>query len=298
MDLKTLDLFVAVMETGSFSKAAQREHIAVSAVSKRLGDLERGLGSRLFQRRPDGIEPLPAAMALLRHARTVLRDLSQLHLDMAEFADGVRGSVSIAASTAIAANYLPEELRAFSLRQPGITITVRDALSREAVQMVTEGTVDLSIFAEPYAAEGLPTRPYKAERLVAVMPAGHPLEARASLTLAEMLPFDFVVGRPGSSLNTIIRRAAEAADLGFRCRVQVAGSETIARMVEAGHGVSVLPAALARPRQAGGMVARPLRDAWATRMLRLCFQPPETLTKPARLLADHLAGCYRTVGLS
>jgi DNA-binding transcriptional LysR family regulator len=297
MDLKTMRLFVAVMETGSISRAAQRENIAVSAVSKRLAALEAGLGSRLFHRQPDGLEALPAATVLLRHAHTVLRNLAQLQIEMAEFAQGVRGTVTIAASTAIAANYLPEELRAFSLLHPAITIAVRDALSREAVQMAAEGTVDFAIFAEPYSAGGLGTLPYKTEKLVAVLPAGHQLAAQRSLTLNDMLPFEFVLGRPGSSLSTILERAAEAAGLAISSRVQVAGSETIARMVEAGHGVSILPASLARARGAGGFVARPLREAWASRHLRLCFQPRASMTKPAQLLVDHLAAGDRVVDL-
>ncbi|MEI6161225.1 MAG: LysR family transcriptional regulator, partial [Roseococcus sp.] len=181
MDLKTIRLFVAVMETGSISKAAQREHIAVSAVSKRLAALETELGSKLFHRQPDGLEPMPAAGVLLRNAHTVLRNLAQMQIEMAEFAQGVRGTVTIAASTAIAANYLPDELRAFSLLHPSITIAVRDALSREAVQMAAEGTVDFSIFAEPYSAGALRTLPYKTEKLVAVLPAGHPLVAIRAL---------------------------------------------------------------------------------------------------------------------
>lgn len=297
MDLKTLRLFVAVMETGSITKAARREHIAVSAVSKRLGLLEARLGNKLFHRQPEGLEPLPAASVLLRNAQNVLRNLSQMQLEMAEFAEGVRGTVTIAASTSVAASYLPEELRAFSLLHPGITIAVRDALSREAVQMAAEGTADFSIFAEPYSAGALRTLPYKTEKLVAVLPAGHPLASRRGLTLPEMLPYDFVVGRPGSSLNTILERAAEAAQLELRCRVQVAGNETIARMVEAGHGLSILPASVVRPRRGGGLAARPLQEAWAERRLRLCFQPRENMTRPARLLVDHLAALDRVVDL-
>ncbi|HEY4251617.1 MAG TPA: LysR family transcriptional regulator [Roseomonas sp.] len=297
MDLKTLRLFVAVMETGSITRAAQREHIAVSAISKRLAMLEARLGSKLFHRQPEGLEPLPAASILLRHAHNVLRNLSQMQIEMAEFGEGVRGTVIIAASTSVAACYLPEELRAFSLLHPGITIAVRDALSREAVQMAAEGTADFSIFAEPYSAGALRTLPYKTEKLVAVLPAGHPLAARRSLTLSEMLPFDFVLGRSGSSLNTILDRAAEAAQLEIRSRVQVVGNEAIARMVEAGHGLSILPAALARPRHSGGMVARPLHEAWAARQLRLCFQPRENLTRPARLLVEHLTAQDRIVDL-
>jgi DNA-binding transcriptional LysR family regulator len=69
------------------------------------------------------------------------------------------------------------------------------------------------------------------------------------------------------------------------------------RMVEAGHGLSILPAAVARPRRAGGMVARPLLEAWAVRRLRLCFQRRENMTKPARLLLEHLSAQDRIVDL-
>lgn len=297
VDIKTLRLFIAVMEAGSLSKAAQRQHIALSAVSKRLAALEAQLGSRLFLRHSDGLEPTPAATVLLRNAQTVLRNIAQLQIEMAELGEGVHGSVAIATTTAIAANYLPDELRAFSLLHPGVAITVRDALSREAVQMASEGTVDFSIFAEPYSPGTLETYPYKTEKLVAVLPAGHPLAAHRTLTLRDMLPFDFVGGRPGSSLNTIIERAAAAAKHVLRWRVQVAGGETIARMVEAGHGVAILPAVLARPRRPGSMVARPLREAWASRELRLCFPPQDSMTRPARLLAGHLSALNRTVDL-
>ncbi|WP_207541275.1 LysR family transcriptional regulator [Sabulicella rubraurantiaca] len=292
MDLQSLRLFVAIMETGSITRAAQRENIAISAVSKRLGLLEARIGSKLFMRHPNGLEPTPAAAVLLRNARTVLRNLAQMQLEMAEFSEGVRGTVSIAASIAIASNYLPDELRSFSLSHPGVTISVHDALSRQAVEMVKDGAADLGIFAEPYSAGDLPTVAYKTEQLVAVLPAGHPLSTRRALTLAEMVSYDFVLGRPGSSLTTLIERAAAAAGSLPRFRVQVSGSEAIARMVEAGLGVSILPAAMARPRRTAGMVLRPLREPWASRRLRLCF-PPGEATTPARLLVEHLSAAHR-----
>lgn len=285
------------MEAGSLSKTAQQQHIAISAISKRLTALEAQLGCRLFRRHADGLEPTPAAAVLLRHAQTVLRNVVQLRIEMAELSEAVHGSVTIAASTAIAANYLPEELRSFSVIHPGVAIVVRDALSREAVQLASQGSVDFAIFADPYSPGTLDTTPYKTERLVAMLPAGHPLAAHRTLTLQEMLPFDFVGGRAGSSLNTLIEQAAAAAKLPLRWRVQVAGVDTIARMVEAGHGVAILPAALARPRRAGGMVARVLREPWSSRQLSLCHHPEASMTKPAQLLLKHLSGFHRTVDL-
>jgi DNA-binding transcriptional LysR family regulator len=79
--------------------------------------------------------------------------------------------------------------------------------------------------------------------------------------------------------------------------VQVAGNETIARMVEAGHGLSILPAAVARPGGPAGWWRGLCCEAWAVRHLRLCFQRRENMTKPARLLVEHLSAQDRIVDL-
>jgi DNA-binding transcriptional LysR family regulator len=90
IDLYTLQLFVAVMETKSLTQAAAREHIAVSAISKRMSDLEAMLNQRLFERRPTRLEPTRAAHVLLRHANTIRRNIQQLEVEMTDLSEEVR----------------------------------------------------------------------------------------------------------------------------------------------------------------------------------------------------------------
>jgi DNA-binding transcriptional LysR family regulator len=291
IDLYTLQLFVAVMETKSLTQAAAREHIAVSAISKRMSDLEAMLNLRLFERRPTRLEPTRAADVLLRHANTIRRNIQQLEVEMTDLSEEVRGTVRIAASIAVVTQYLPQQLRAFSALHPGVSVELTDSLSPHAIKLVADGQADIGIFGDPFVANGLSTLPYNEETLVAVLPAGHELLARPSLTFAEMLPFEFVCLRSESSMSTLLFAAAARLDQQIARRVQVSGNEAVCCMVEMGMGISVLPAPWLERHQKSfaGIETRPLDESWAQRHLHLCFNGDRhTLNVPTQLLVEHL----------
>ncbi|WP_158902170.1 LysR family transcriptional regulator [Burkholderia sp. L27(2015)] len=290
IDLYTMRLFIAVMEEKSLTKAAAREHIAASAISKRLSDFEQSMNIRLFERRPTRLEATPAAYVLLRHARTICQNVEQLQVEMSDLSEGIRGAVRIAASIAVVTQYLPQQLHAFSARHPGIVIELTDSLSPHAIQLVSEGRADIGIFGDPFVATGLRSLPYGEERLVAVLPVGHELLQNESLTLAEMLSYDFVCLRSESSLSTLLVNAAARLGQPINRRVQVSGNEAVCCMVEMGMGISVLPAPwLDKHQNFAGLVTRPLDEPWALRRLQLCFHDnPHTLNMPTQLLVEHL----------
>ena len=113
IDLTSLQLFVAVCELGSIGRAAEREFIAASAISKRLSDLEATLGTPLLYRHARGVDLTPAGESLLHHARSVLYSLEKMQGELSEYADGVRGHVRVHASISAIVQFLPEDLGAF-----------------------------------------------------------------------------------------------------------------------------------------------------------------------------------------
>lgn len=297
IDLYTLQLFVAVMETKSLARAAAREHITASAISKRMSDLESSFDILLFERRPTGLEPTRAADVLLRHANTIRRNLQQLEAEMSDLSEGVRGTVRIAASIAVVTQYLPQQLRTFSSLHPGIEIELTDSLSPHAIQLVSEGQADIGIFGDPYVAHGLSTAPYSRETLHAVLPAGHELLAHPTLTLTDMLPYQFVCLRSESSMNTLLMAAATRLGHTINRRVQVSGNEAVCCMVEMGMGVSVLPLPWLQRHTAAfaGIETRPINEPWAERELHLCFNDyHHTLNMPTQLLVEHLRSAPAT----
>ncbi len=290
IDLYTLQLFIAVMETKSLTRAATREHIAASAISKRMSDLESAFDLQLFERRPTGLEPTRAAEILLRHANTIRRNIMQLETEMSDLSEGVRGTVRVAASIAVITQYLPRQLKDFSALHPGIQIELTDSLSPHAIQLVSEGQADLGIFGDPFIAHDLSTAPYSKEPLLAVLPKGHELLTLPTLKLTDMLPYQFVCLRSESSLNTLLMAAASRLGQTINRRVQVSGNEAVCCMVEMGMGISVLPLPwLERHATFPGVETRPINESWAQRELHLCFnRNNHTLNVPTQLLVKHL----------
>jgi DNA-binding transcriptional LysR family regulator len=290
IDLTSLQLFVAVCELGSIGRAAEREFIAASAVSKRLSDLEATLETPLLYRHTRGVKLTPAGESLLHHARSVLFSLEKMQAELSEYADGVRGHVRIHANISAIVQFLPEDLGAFSKEHPQVKIDLEEHLSTEILRAVQEGAADLGI-CNVAAAGGheLQTLPYRQDELVLIVPRGHALADRPAVAFEETLEFDQVGLHSNSSIYLAMREAAAAAGRTIRLRIHVTGLDAMCRMIHNGLGVGVMPRrAFTLMHGVGDLECVRLTDAWATRDIRLVARDFSTLPLTARLLVDHL----------
>ena len=292
IDLTSLQLFVAVCEAGSIGKAAEREFIAASAVSKRLADLESALGTALLYRHARGVDLTPAGQSLLHHARNVLYGLEKMQGELSEYADGVRGHVRVHASISAVVQFLPEDLGRFALQHPQVKIDLEEHLSADVLRAVQEGAADIGICNASAAATGgeaLQWRPYRADTLALIVPAGHALAALTAIDFIDSLDFDQVGLQPGSSIALAMHQAAAQAGRAIRLRIRVSGLDAMCRMIDNGLGVGVMPArAFELMRGASALQAVPLRDAWAQRSIGLVARDFATLPVTARALIEHL----------
>jgi len=289
LDLTTLQLFLAVFEEGTLTRAAEREAIAVSAASKRLLELEQAVGAALFERKARGMELTPAGETLLHHARRVLRDVENIGIELAEHASGVRGYVRMMANLSAIVEFLPEDLRAFSSVHEQIKIDLEERPSGGIVEGVADSLVDLGICSGDADTRGLETAHYRHDRLALVMPGDHPLAKRASIAFAQTLDFDHIGLHSASSINQRTHLAARQAGRALRLRIHVPGFDAVCRMVQAGMGVGVLPMQVfeAMGRQLG-LAAVALDDDWAARSLVIVVRDSDALSPVSRLLFDHL----------
>ena len=290
IDLTSLQLFVAVCELGSIGRAAEREFIAASAVSKRLSDLEAAVDTALLYRHSRGVTLTPAGESLLHHARTVLFGLERMQGELSEYADGVRGHVRMHANISAIVQFLPEDLGAFARAHSQIKIDLQEHLSPDVLHAVREGAADLGICNVPATAEGdLQSRPYRADNLVLIVPQGHALQAQAAIKFDEVLDWDIVGLHAGSSISLAMRQAAAQAGRPLRQRIQVTGLDAMCRMIDNGLGVGLLPdRAFALMQGVGRLAAVPLDEPWARRELRLVARDFDALPVTARLLVEHL----------
>src|ERR1700741_1764492 len=145
LDLTTLQLFLAVYEEGTLTRAAEREAIAISAASKRLLELEQAVGATLFRRTARGMTLTPAGETLLHHARRVMRDVENIGIELAGHASGVRGYVRMMANLSAIVEFLPEDLRAFLAINDRVRIELEERPSGGVIAAVAGSLVDLGI---------------------------------------------------------------------------------------------------------------------------------------------------------
>ena len=289
LDPVSLRLFVAVMEENTIAAAAAREHLAASAVSRRLADLEGALQVELFTRSNRGTEPTAAAFALLHMARGVLNDLDGIASQMREYGTGVRGHVRVVANISAITQFLPGELQSFLALHPQVDVRLQEQISTSIAQSVAENAADVGILNDGNYGDRITLLPYRTDELVLVVPTGHALARRKAVAMTEALAFDFVGVHPGSAINNQLTRAAAEAGLPLRLRIQVTSYDALCLMVAAGLGIGVMPrgsAALYKGTLAIRAVT--LNAPWAQRRRALGVRTEESLSSVARLLVDHL----------
>jgi DNA-binding transcriptional LysR family regulator len=288
VDLSSLALFIRVAELRSITKAAKAGHIALAAASRRMQQLEDQMGTQLLRRSARGVELTPAGTAVLARAREMLSKVDEMRAEVSDYSKGAKGLVRIHANASALAQYLPGDLASFSAAHPEIKLALEEERSGAIVEAVRRGAADVGIVMEGAEAPGLQVFEYRTDLLCAVVPRRHPVRER-KIAFARLLDHDFV----GLESNTVISRLMldEAARAGkpLRLRVQVKSFDVVARLVQAGLGIGVLPEdaaeAFAKPM---GLRFITLTDAWAARRMFVCVKEYARLPTPARRLVDHL----------
>ena len=291
LGLTSLRLFEAAVRLGSLSAASAEAHIAISAVSRRIADLEHQFGTRLLYRDIRGVEPTPAGQVLAAHARNLLRLAERVGEDMAQFSDGARGLVRVAANPSAVNQFLPDLFSRFREAAPEIRFEVREGVSAEIVREVLEGHVDIGIFAASVSHEGIQAYPFRTDSLCVVVPAGHRLAACGSLALRELFDEPHIGLEDGSSLFAQVCQRAEEAGHPLTVAFRVRSFEAVRRMAAAGLGVGILPQAVASPyAKVDGIAVVPLSEEWSRRPFLVGVRERSALSASAEAFLAYLIG--------
>lgn len=288
-DLITLKLVLAIADTRSITRGAERENLALGAASRRLSDLEARLGVALFDRHARGVRPTEAGQTLLRHIRTLDASLQALEAEVADFARGLRGHLRVAANASAIAEHLPADLAAFAHAQPGVRVSLEELTSAEVQAEVAAGRADAGVFVAPQLEPRLDCRRYREGLLAVLVPRAHALARRKAVDFEALLDHDIVGLHVGAAAHEQMRERAQALGRPLAVRVQVHGFDAIAQLVEAGLGVAVLPATVAeRFTRLFRVEAVGLSEAWARREYLLAVRPQDRQPLPLQRFIDTL----------
>jgi DNA-binding transcriptional LysR family regulator len=289
LDPLSLRLFLAVAEAGTIAAAAEREHIAAAAVSRRISELETHVGVQLLRRTNKGVAPTEAGARLVALAPRALHQFDDIAIQMRDFATGASGIVRIAANISSIVQFLPRDIQAFAARHPHVRIELDEKPSMDVVRAVADNAADIGVFTSVPHGYAIQTLPYRTDNLVLVTPRDHVLASRESIAFADALDHEFVALPSDTAISQTLARAANALARAVRVRIQVTSYDAQCLMIEAALGLGVMPLAVARQHARTaelGVIA--LTDTWAARELLIGVRSLDALPEACRKLVTHL----------
>ncbi|WP_031468285.1 LysR family transcriptional regulator [Sciscionella sediminilitoris] len=241
MELRHLHYFLAVLEEGSFTRAAERVHIAQPGVSAQIRQLERELGGPLFDRSARTVRLTALGSAFLPHARAALASVDQGRVAVEELTGLVRGSVTLG-MVSTAAHGFPAVLADFHQAHPDVDITLSEASSAELIGALRSGTLDGAVFGlgatDP---EGIGVHPLADEPVVAVLGPGDPFANRKSLTLRGIADREVISLVRGSGVRAVFDEGCAAAGVWPRIAFECSDPWFAVELAERGLGIAILP---------------------------------------------------------
>src|SRR5262245_9795684 len=237
--MRQLEVFLAVDRAGSFRRAADRAHLSQPALSQHVGELERGLGTRLFDRRGRSIALTESGRILEDHALRVFATLSSAQEAIADLAGGARGSLVVGASTTPGLYLMPGIIGAFEREHSGISVDLRIANSGVIEEQVRANEVDLGVVGghglgagEECLAAGM------LDELVLIVAPHHAWAGRGRLGPSALARERLLMREDGSATRRVTERALQQADVKIGRVLVLAHTEAIKQAVIAGLGVA------------------------------------------------------------
>jgi LysR family transcriptional regulator, transcriptional activator of the cysJI operon len=288
MDLRRLEIFLAVVRERSFTRAAAKLHVSQSAVSQQVAALESELGTTLIDRRRRRIDVTPSGAVMVDWADRLLADSAAARRAVVAADGRVSGQLRIAASLTIASYVLPEALAALALVHPAVRVEVGVQNTSHVSVALYDGHVDLGLIEGDADLAGLDTEWLRDDELVVIAPAWHRFADGLEVAFADLAGEPFIARERGSGSRQVAETALRAAGHppeSLRVVAELAGIEPIKAAVEAGLGVAIVSAlSIRRELREETLVARTIRGVEMRRAMTAVFAPGHAVLPAAREL--------------
>ena len=242
MDIAALKAFVAVTETGSFSRAAETVFLTQPAISKRIAALETELGTHLFDRIGRKVQLTEAGKALLGRAHTILIEVEDTRRSITNLNGEIGGTLAMAASHHIGLHRLPNALKAYNQLYPGVQLDLKFMDSEGACAAIEHGDLELGVVTLPeHASADLQTLKIWDDPLEIVVGVDHPLAGEKTIKPITLLNYPAILPGPGTITRELILSALtpvrDAIDIGMATNYM----EVLKMLAAIGLGWSALP---------------------------------------------------------
>src|SRR5437868_3864832 len=292
MEIHQLRYFVAVAEEGSFSHAAEREHVSQPSLSQQIQKLEAELNHQLFDRLPRSVVLTEAGRSLLPYARQILTAIADAGLSVAAIEQEVAGRLSVGAIPSIAVYVLPRLIGNFQRSYPKVTFELFEDTTDKLAQRLEDGTLDVVLATVGEHRFTLAHHSLGKEPLLMLLPEKHRLATRKTIKWSDVGSERFLLLHEIHSLSVHVRQLLAANNLNPEIALQGASLVTIARMVAAGLGVTVIPEMMVGTDFIKECVAVPFARPVPCRELILLRNPLRFESKAAAAFREEAAAAF------
>lgn len=292
MQIETLKIFCDLVETKSFSQAAELNFVTQSAVSQQVRGLEEKFKRRLLERVRGRREVrlTDAGEAFYRESRNVLAAYAGLQERMQSLSGDVSGRVRVATVYSIGLHELPPAVRRFMALYPSAKIDLEYSRTTRIVREVLSGTVELGVVAYPEKRRGLSVVQMPGDRLVLICPPSHSLATRRKVKASELSNLDFILFERDIPTRRATDRILKSYGVTVRRVAEFDNIETIKRAVEVGFGAAIVPRPSVIDEQRSGQLAVvALAEPEWTRTVGIIHRSDRTLSTAARKFIELLA---------
>ena len=243
IDFRHLETFCRVADLKSFSKAADDLFLTQPTVSGHILSLEHSLSLRLFDRTGREVRLTKAGEVFLRYASKILSSRKDLLNALSEFSHGIRGELSLGASTIPGEYLLPRLMGHFKKEHPHFILSLKIADTKEIVQWVLQGDVEYGMIGGKLSHNFLHYEKYEKDDIIAVAPSGHPLTKKKKVDLVDVLKEPWIIREEGSGTQMAVEKTLRKKGKSlkqFNVVMEMGSTSSVKEGVKAGLGLAFI----------------------------------------------------------
>jgi DNA-binding transcriptional LysR family regulator len=298
MNLKQLEVFLAVAESGSFSRAAEMTYLTQSTVSQHISSLESEFDLRLLDRTGKGSLLTEAGKLLLQHARRVTAEAKEIPAVLKRF-KGLEDVVLKIGGSNIPGNYMiPEIIPPFHSLNPGVTVTLLQGDTRDTLERLKREEIELAIVGGRFDEEEFEFTPLMTDSISLVVGSNHRWDRSSMISPEELVDEIFIFREPGSGTDKTVRSALDSAGIAperLNIRCYLGSNESVKQAIQSGAGVSFISRmSVSRECERGLLKMVGVEGLEILRQIYLVRRPGRELSPAARafetLIIEHCRG--------
>jgi DNA-binding transcriptional LysR family regulator len=292
VEFHQLRYFVAVAEEGSFSRAAAKVRVAQPSLSQQIRKLEAEVGQRLFDRLSRSVVLTEAGRCLLEYAQQILASVGDARRCVDELKGKIAGDLAVGAIPTIAPYILPELVVTFQNHYPDVRLEIVEDVTERITRRIEAGELDVAVLSTCQQSPSLRRERLGNEPLLLLVPEAHPLAKQTLVTLDELKSQRFLLLHEMHCLSQQVHQLLESQRL--HPEIALAGSQltTIANMVAAGIGVSIVPQMMVKHHATPGCVSLPFAPPVPEREINILYNPLRFQSKAAAAFRQEAAATF------